>query len=108
MKQENGQVISVCVECGAPVSFPKGALQVDCEFRNAGMAVGKETVLVRLACPACHRNFYYIDGMMAGQCPFCETPLVALTRNRLWRYVIPPRPEIRPDHHGAELRLVPF
>jgi len=72
------------------------------------MAVAQGAGLVRLDCPACKGNFYYIDGSMAGQCPYCQTPLLALTRDRLLRFVIPqvaPRPECAPD---AQLVLLPF
>ena len=52
------------------------------------MAVGEGVGLVRLDCPVCAGNFYYIDGAMAGSCPYCEAPLIALTRHRLLRFLI--------------------
>lgn len=103
------QVSSICTECGGPVTFGRGSTHVQCGFCSAGLAVGDATRLVRLDCPICAGNFYYIDGRMAGKCPYCSAPLLALTRDRVLRYVIRPSAERPADVAAeAELCLLPF
>ncbi|MBW2736088.1 MAG: hypothetical protein JRH20_27195 [Deltaproteobacteria bacterium] len=100
------QVSALCGDCGAPLSFALGTVQTTCGFCNAGMVMGEQARVVRLRCPACSGNFYYIDGKMGGQCPYCETPLVMLTRDRLLRFII--RPASEPPTPAAEMIFVPF
>ncbi len=102
------KVSSICGECGAPLEFPLGSLQVQCGHCEAGLVVEKGQRLVRLSCPVCSGNFYCLDGSMGGRCPFCEAQLLALSRHRLLRFVIRPvaaRPE---GVEGAELIFLPF
>jgi LSD1 subclass zinc finger protein len=105
MTDEREQVSSVCAECGAFLRYRSGATHVTCPYCEASHVLGDQG-LVRLACPACHGNFYYIDGAMCGKCPYCEASLLALTNERLLRWVIPP--EADAPLPGAELQLVPF
>ena len=84
------KVSSICTECGAPLTFELGALQVRCEHCDAGLVVDKGQRLVRLCCPACAGNFYYLDGSMCGRCPYCDASLLAVSHDRLLRYVIRP------------------
>ena len=102
------KVSSICTECGAPLAFELGAIQVRCEHCDAGLVVDKGQRLVRLSCPACAGNFYYLDGSMCGRCPYCDASLLAVSHDRLLRYVIRPMAE-RPDGaDGATLELLPF
>jgi DNA-directed RNA polymerase subunit RPC12/RpoP len=102
-------VASVCSECGAEVEFELGALQVRCDHCGAGMAIDRGLRLIRLDCPRCRGNFYYIDGGLCGQCPYCDTPLLALTRERLLRYLVRPGADAPPaEAAGAERLLLPF
>lgn len=70
------------------------------------MVIGDQARVVRLRCPACSGNFYYVDGKMGGQCPYCQVPLVVLTRDRLLRFVV--RPTQEAPAPAAELIFVPF
>ncbi|MFH1131802.1 MAG: hypothetical protein V1754_10730 [Pseudomonadota bacterium] len=76
-----------------------------CEHCSSGLAVGKDQ-LVRLKCPRCSGNFYYLDGAMCGLCPYCDAVLFALTRDRLLRYVILPASPC--PSAEAKLWFVPF
>jgi Zn finger protein HypA/HybF involved in hydrogenase expression len=102
-------VASVCSECGAEVEFELGATQIRCGHCGAGMAIDRGLRLIRLDCPRCRGNFYYIDGGLCGQCPYCDTPLLALARERLLRYLVRPTLEAPPEGaEGAERVLLPF
>jgi len=90
------------------MTFPLGSLQVRCDHCDAGLAVEDGQRLVRLSCPVCSGNFYYLDGSMAGDCPFCEAALLALSRNRLLRYVVRPSAPAPDDAPDAKLVLLPF
>lgn len=102
------RVSSVCAECGAPVSFELGAMQVRCEHCEAGLVVEQGQRLVMLNCPRCAGNFYYLDGAMCGRCPYCEAALLAVSHDRLLRYVVRPAAGAPQGAEGAELRLLPF
>lgn len=106
--ESNNRVSSICAECGAPIAFELGSMQVQCDHCEAGLVVDQGQRLVRLACPACGGNFYYIDGSMCGSCPYCEASLLALSRDRLLRYVFRPRTECPEAAQGAALELLPF
>lgn len=106
--QEQEQVSSICSECGAPVRFALGALQVKCSHCDAGLAVEHGTRLVRLACPRCAGNFYYIDGSLSGTCPYCDASLLGIGHDRVLRYLVRPRAERPEGAEGAELTLMPF
>lgn len=105
MTDERDLVSSVCAECGAFLHYKSGATHVTCSYCEARHVLGDQG-LVRLACPTCQGNFYYIDGAMCGTCPYCEASLLALTNERLLRWVIPP--EADAPLPGAELQFVPF
>jgi len=100
------KVSSICSECGAPISFVLGTSQVRCSHCDAGLVVEQGARLVRLGCPRCSGNFYYIDGSMCGHCPYCDTPLLALAEDRVLRYVV--RPQVEAPAGGAQLTLLPF
>ena len=85
------KVSAVCAECAGPLSFDSDVAQVSCSFCESTMAVAEDTQLVRLACPACGGSFCYLDGQLAGRCPYCETALAGLTRHLLLRYAIRPQ-----------------
>jgi predicted RNA-binding Zn-ribbon protein involved in translation (DUF1610 family) len=106
--QERGKVSSICAECGAPVTFEVGAVQVSCSHCDAGLAVDRGTRLVRLGCPRCGGNFYYIDGSLCGHCPYCDASLLALAEDRVLRYVVRPEAEPPAEAEGARLLLLPF
>ena len=106
--QDARKVSSVCAECGAPLSFEVGALQVQCDHCEAGLVVDKGQRLVRLSCPGCSGNFYYLDGSMCGRCPYCEASLLAVSHDQLLRYVIRPVAERPEGADGASLELLPF
>lgn len=102
-------VSGVCTECGASIRYAPTREQVRCDYCGAGLAVQREGYLVRLACPACGGNFHFVDGSMAGSCPFCEVRLLALTRERLLRFVVEPDPARAPaPEPGATLVFAPF
>jgi Zn finger protein HypA/HybF involved in hydrogenase expression len=101
-------VTSICSECGASVEFELGALQVKCTHCDAGLAVDKGLRLVRLSCPRCSGNFYYIDGSMCGKCPYCDAQLLAVSHDRLLRYVVLPAQQQPEEARGATLVLLPF
>lgn len=105
----SNKVSSICSECGAPIAFELGAVQVKCDHCQAGLAVEKGAKLLRLGCPNCGGNFYYIDGSLCGRCPYCETALMALCKDRVLRLVVRPKVE-RPAEagEGATLKLLPF
>lgn len=105
---EQQRVSSICSECGAPVEFELGTQQVQCEHCDAGLAVAAGQRLLRLSCPSCSGNFYYLDGAMGGRCPFCHAQLLAISRDRILRYVISPGPVCPPQAEGASLHLLPF
>lgn len=90
------------------MSFEMGTPQVTCAHCDAGLVVGQGARLVRLGCPRCGGNFYYIDGSLCGRCPYCEASLLALTEDRVLRYVVRPAAEAPAEAAGAELRLLPF
>lgn len=102
------RISSICSECGAPVGFELGASQVRCEHCGAGLAVDRGQRLLRLSCPGCGGNFYSLDGSLSGRCPFCRASLLALTRDRVLQFVIPPAVRPPPRADGAELLLLPF
>jgi LSD1 subclass zinc finger protein len=102
------QVSSICQECGAPVDFPPGAQQVRCDHCQAGFAVAAGSRLVRLGCPCCGGNFYYLDGSMAGDCPYCQARLLAVSERQVLRYVVRPLVAAPEDCPDAELTLLPF
>ncbi|MCK5801020.1 MAG: hypothetical protein KAI47_27720, partial [Deltaproteobacteria bacterium] len=101
------KVSSICSECGAPITFDRGNTQVACTYCGAGLAVGADTRLVRLDCPSCKGNFYYLDGRMSGHCPYCSAPLLALTHHRLLRYTIRPHATRPEEASEAKLYLAP-
>jgi len=103
-----GTVSSICSECGAPISFGVGTAQVTCSHCDAGLAVEQGSRLVRLGCPRCGGNFYYIDGSMCGHCPYCDTPLLAIAKDRVLRYVIRPEAGVPDEGQGAALMMLPF
>ncbi|MCA9668228.1 MAG: hypothetical protein KC503_21695 [Myxococcales bacterium] len=98
-------VSSICAECGADVRFSPGQSHASCSHCDASMAVD-QGLLLRLRCPGCGGNFYYIDGNLGGACPYCETELLAQTRQRLLRYLV--RPQVDAPEAGAELLMLPF
>jgi DNA-directed RNA polymerase subunit RPC12/RpoP len=100
------QVSTICAECGSALEFPLGTVQVQCKHCQAGMAVDAGQRLLRLACPRCGGNFYYLDGALCGHCPFCDASLLALTRDRLLRYLV--RPAVPAPEEGARLLQLPF
>jgi LSD1 subclass zinc finger protein len=108
MAAEAPLVASICSECGAPVEFELGALQVKCAHCDAGLVVDKGLRLVRLECPRCRGNFYYLDGSLCGTCPYCEARLLAISRERLLRYVVRPAASRPEGTDGASLHLLPF
>ncbi len=105
---EQQKVSSICSECGAPLAFEVGAMQVRCDHCDAGLVVDKGQRLVRLSCPACAGNFYYLDGSMCGRCPYCDAGLLAVSHDRLLRYVIRPVAERPEGADEATLELLPF
>jgi len=106
---KSNRVSSICSECGAPLSFEIGAVQVKCNHCDAGLAVEKGAKLLRLGCPNCGGNFYYIDGSLCGRCPYCETALMALCQDRVLRLVVRPKADRPADAgEGATLKLLPF
>lgn len=109
MSATGGQwVSSVCTECGASVHFELGAQQVRCRHCDAGLVVDQGQRLVRLRCPGCGGNFYYLDGSMSGHCPFCQVPLLAVSRRQVLRYLITPAAEPPAEAAGATLVMLPF
>lgn len=102
------RVSSICSECGAPVEFELGTQQVQCGHCDAGLVVDAGQRLLRLSCPSCSGNFYYLDGAMGGRCPFCHAQLLAISRDRILRYVISPGSICPPQAEGASLHLLPF
>jgi len=90
------------------VTFEIGAVQVTCEHCGGGLVVEQGTRLVRLGCPRCGGNFYYIDGSLCGHCPYCDASLLALARDRVLRYVVRPEAEAPAEAEGAELMFLPF
>ncbi len=108
MQDQRQKVTSICSECGAPVTFPLGSFQITCEHCQAGLAVEQGTTLVRLDCPNCGGNFFYIDGALTSKCPYCDSAVLVLCQQRLLRYLILPRakgPDVSAD---AYLMLLPF
>lgn len=101
-------VSSLCTECGAPIKFELGALQVRCEHCDAGLAVDRGQRLIRLSCPGCGGNFYSLDGSMTGRCPFCDASLFALSRDRVLQYVFAPAPTVPDGAEGASLVFLSF
>ena len=102
------KVSSICTECGAPLTFEVGTIQVQCEHCDSGLVVDKGQRLVRLSCPGCSGNFFYLDGSMCGLCPYCDASLLAVSHDRLLRYVIRPVTERPEGAEGAALELLPF
>lgn len=103
------RVSSICNECGAPMDFELGTLQVQCSHCEAGMVVEQGQRLVRLDCPRCRGNFYYLDGSMCGHCPYCDASLLAVCEGRLLRFIIRPQEAAQPrGSQGAKLLLLPF
>jgi len=109
-RDDKNLVSSICGECGAPLTFELGAIQVKCDHCDAGLAVDKGAKLLRLGCPSCGGNFYYLDGSLCGRCPFCETGLMALCEDRVLRLVVRPQLLAPPAEAGpgATMRLLPF
>jgi hypothetical protein len=105
MAQER-KVSSVCSDCGAPISFRPGDPTVICGFCDARLTVERGSRLLLLRCPRCDGNFFSPDGGLSGECPFCNTPVVAITRGQLHRFVI--RPQADPPASDCELLFVPF
>lgn len=105
MTDDRVRVSSICSECGAFLQYDLGATHVQCSYCEASLAVADQG-LVRLECPGCRGNFYYIDGAMCGKCPYCGASLLALTNERLLRYIVPPATEAPAP--GARLHLLPF
>ena len=105
---ETAKISSICTECGAPLSFFLGTFQVQCDHCDGGLVVEKGQGLVRLSCPRCAGNFYYLDGSMCGHCPYCDASLLAVCHDRLLRYVIRPEAERPEGAEDATLELLPF
>jgi hypothetical protein len=103
-----GRISSLCSECGAPVDFELGAPQVRCDHCGAGLAVDRGQRLLRLSCPGCGGNFYSFDGSLSGRCHFCRAAPLAVTRQRVLQFVIPPAVRPPPQAGGATLLLLPF
>jgi hypothetical protein len=83
-------------------------MQITCSHCQAGLVVSSGSRLVRLDCPQCRGNFYYIDGSMCGRCPFCGVSLLALTRERLLRYLVLPITSAPKEAEDSTLLFFPF
>ena len=105
---KQNRVSSICSECGAPIEFPLGAQQIKCSHCDAGLIVGEGARLIRLGCPCCGGNFYYLDGSMGGHCPYCDASLLAICQDRVLRYIIRPKTSQPADAPQSKLMLLPF
>ncbi|MCB9556985.1 MAG: hypothetical protein H6707_12835 [Deltaproteobacteria bacterium] len=96
---------AICSECGADVRFAVGTSQVRCDHCRGGLVIC-EQLLVRLSCPNCGGNFCSLDGALCGHCPYCETPVLGLTRDNVIQLIAPAKASA--PEPTAKLVFLPF